>query len=335
MFKSIKINPASRIPKYRQIADGLTGLIESGALQVGDRLPSIDVVSRNTGIAKETVVQAYKHLRSNGIILSSKSRGFYVQTNITGKQWRVLVLFNVMSPSKEIIYKNIMDVLGDKAHVELFFHNYNFEMYENIVRSKADQFHYFIVMPHPDAGADGALQVLPPEKLIVLDTPLQHPVEGASSVVQHFREDVYNVLSSEKERLSKYKRIILLAEDEKNMSAEIFKGIKAFGRHARLPVSIAPKVSEAMLRKGTLFITLTDELLIDCIESLQEAGLRLGRDIGIISYNESPLKRILSGGIATLTSDFAAMGKTAASCILDKQVRVVRNPFSLIIRKSL
>lgn len=332
---NLKINQGSDTPKYRQIADSLTGIIEAGKLKVGDKLPSIDVISRNNNVAKETVVQAYKYLRANGIIVSSQKKGFYVQTNITGKQWRLLVLFNIMSPSKEIMYKGIVNTLKDKAHIELFFHNYNLEMFENIIRSKAAMFHYFIVMPHFDPAAREMLKAIPPERLIILDRPLQKHIKGASSVHQDFREDVYEALTSKKERVTKYKKIVALAPEGGYLPEEIFNGIKKFGAANKMPVVVSNKVQPGMLRPGMLFITLTDDLLISVIEMQQRTSLVLGKDIGVISYNENPLKRILVGGITTLTSDFEQMGRTAAACVLDKKIRVVRNPFSLIIRNSL
>jgi DNA-binding transcriptional regulator YhcF (GntR family) len=331
----LKINPGSDIPKYQQMADSLTGFIESGALKVGDKLPSIDIISRDNKVAKETAVQAYKHLIASGIIISSNKKGFYVQTNVTGKQWRVLVLFNIMSPSKEIMYRGIVDTVKDKAQVELYFHNYNFEMFGNIIRSKAAMFHYFIVMPHYDPAASDVLKLIPPEKLIILDRPLLRPIEGASSVHQDFKEDVYDALTGNKEKIIKYKKIIVLFPGDKNLPAGIVDGIKSFGARNKMAVRVSDTVVPKMLQPGTLFITLTDDLLIGSIELQQQAGLKLGKDIGIISYNENPLKRILSGGIATLSSDFEQMGRTAASCIMDKKVRVVRNPFRLIIRRSL
>ncbi|HEY4148171.1 MAG TPA: GntR family transcriptional regulator [Chitinophagaceae bacterium] len=332
---NLKINQDSDTPKYRQIADSLTGFIEAGELKVGDKLPSIDTVSRSNNVAKETVVQAYKHLRANGIIVSSQKKGFYVQTNVTGKQWRVLVLFNIMSPSKEIMYKGIVNTLKDKAQIELFFHNYNLEMFENIIRSKAAMFHYFIVMPHFDPAAREMLKAISPERLIILDRPLLKHIEGASSVHQNFREDVFDVLTSEKGRIKKYKKIIILAPEGGHLPEEIFNGIKKFGASNKMPVSIAHKAQPGMLKSGTLFISLTDDLLISSIELQQQTSLKIGKDIGIISYNENPLKRILVGGITTLTSDFEQMGKTAAACIMDKKIRVVRNPFYLIIRNSI
>lgn len=332
---NLKINPESNIPKYQQIADGLIGLIEAGVLKVGDKAPSIDAISKSNNVAKVTVVQAYRHLKSSGIIESSEKRGFYIQTNVTNMRWRVLVLFNVMNPSKEIIYKAIVNTLGEGAHVELFFHNYNFEMFENIIRSKAGMFHYCIVMPHFHPDTNKVLESIPPEKLIVLDRPLQHPIPGASAVYQDFKTDVFDALLSQRQAILKYKKIIVLQPTGKGLPTEIADGIKLFGTKNKLPVQVSLEVQEKMLLPDTLFITLTDEILIDLIELQQQTKLKLGKNIGIISYNENPLKRILAGGIATLTSDFEKMGRTAAECITKKTSIVTRNPFYLILRNSL
>ena len=44
--------------------------------------------------------------------------------------------------------------------------------------------------------------------------------------------------------------------------------------------------------------------------------------IGIISYNETPLKKVVENGITTISTDFKAMGKLLANMILEnKKVR--------------
>ena len=293
------------------------------------------MISQHTGVARQTVVQAYKHLKLHGLIESSKTRGFFVQTNNTSQRLRVLVLFNIMSASKELIYQSIEKELKDRAHIELFFHNYNFEVFETIIRTRADMFHYFIVMPHHDPAAIPVLQFIPPEKLILIDRPLQEPIEGVSSIHQDFKMDVFEALLREKKRIMKYKRIVLLFPDEKNLPAGIKDGVKKFGTGQKMPVVLATTADKKLLKTGTLFITSTDEQLISLIELQQQTKLKPGKDIGIISYNESPLKRILSGGIATLSSDFEQMGRMAAQCILQKTTLVKRNPFKLTVRHSL
>lgn len=331
----LKIKHDSNIPKYRQIVDKLTGFIEAGQLKVGDKLPSISQVSSHNNVAKETVVLAYKHLKLNGIIDSNEKKGFYIQTSVIKKRLRVLVLFNIMSPSKETIYNAIQEGLKEKAHLELFFHNYNFETFENIIRSKAAMFHYFIVMPHYDARLGDVLNALPPEKLIIVDRPLLKPIAGASSVHQSFKEDVLDALTSGKSKVLKYNRIVVLFPLNRNVPLEIIDGIKTFGRKNKRPVRAAHSVDNRMMSTGTLFIVLSDDLLINLLELQQQTKLIPGKSIGIISYNESALKRILSGGIATLSSDFEKMGKTVAGVILNKSAIVVRNPFYLKIRNSL
>jgi hypothetical protein len=60
-----------------------------------------------------------------------------------------------------------------------------------------------------------------------------------------------------------------------------------------------------------------------------------GKDFGIISYNETPLKEVLCGGITTLSTDFRQMGQTMASLLGKPGIEVIRNPWCLNLRSSL
>ncbi|WP_332913348.1 substrate-binding domain-containing protein [Algoriphagus boritolerans] len=63
---------------------------------------------------------------------------------------------------------------------------------------------------------------------------------------------------------------------------------------------------------------------------------KLGRDIGVISYNDTPLKEILADGITTISTDFHQMGKTIAEQILGTEDRIpIKNQFRMTLRKSL
>ena len=65
-----------------------------------------------------------------------------------------------------------------------------------------------------------------------------------------------------------------------------------------------------------------------------EKQLHLGEDMGIISYNEAPLKGIVASGITTISTDFARMGKSMATMILDGKKEKIDNPFLLNLRNS-
>jgi len=64
-------------------------------------------------------------------------------------------------------------------------------------------------------------------------------------------------------------------------------------------------------------------------------NLKLGVDLGIISYNETPLKKVVENGITTISTDFDAMGRLLATMILDNNKSQIENKSNLIIRHSL
>jgi len=78
-----------------------------------------------------------------------------------------------------------------------------------------------------------------------------------------------------------------------------------------------------------------DRDLVYLLKQSEKQGLLPGKDVGIISYNDTPLKEILVGGITTLSTDFNLMGKTMASLLNTKSIETIENPWKLIIRKSL
>jgi len=61
----------------------------------------------------------------------------------------------------------------------------------------------------------------------------------------------------------------------------------------------------------------------------------VGKNIGIISYNETPWKRFLIDGITTISTDFKKMGEVAAQMVLNNERKHIEVPFSLTMRKSL
>ena len=75
--------------------------------------------------------------------------------------------------------------------------------------------------------------------------------------------------------------------------------------------------------------------LIVLIKKMRDQRLVLGKDIGIISYNETLLKEIVEGGITTISTDFKEMGKRLAQMIINRERFLIENPNDLIIRNSL
>lgn len=66
---------------YLQVADGLEKLIADDVLKIGDKLPSVRLLSDEYGISVGTAFQAYYHLEGKGLIESRPKSGYYVRFN--------------------------------------------------------------------------------------------------------------------------------------------------------------------------------------------------------------------------------------------------------------
>ncbi|HAT80125.1 MAG TPA: transcriptional regulator, partial [Flavobacterium sp.] len=88
-----------------------------------------------------------------------------------------------------------------------------------------------------------------------------------------------------------------------------------------------------ILKKGDLFITIEESDLVSLVKQVRENEYKLGSDIGIISYNDTPLKELL--GITVISTDFKIMGETATNMILNKKKGKIKVPFNFINRESL
>lgn len=63
---------------YLQIRDRIHRLIQTGALQPGDKLPSIRSLAEGTRVNKLTVIEAYNVLEAEGLIQARQGAGYFV-----------------------------------------------------------------------------------------------------------------------------------------------------------------------------------------------------------------------------------------------------------------
>ena len=76
-----KENFSSEDHLYCQVADGVEKMIGDDILKIGDKLPSVRVLSDEYGISMGTAFQAYYHLEGKGLIESRPKSGYYVRFN--------------------------------------------------------------------------------------------------------------------------------------------------------------------------------------------------------------------------------------------------------------
>ncbi|MDP4215874.1 MAG: PLP-dependent aminotransferase family protein [Bacteroidota bacterium] len=66
---------------YLQVADGIEKMIGEETLRIGDKLPSVRVLSEEYGISMGTAFQAYYHLEGKGLVEARPKSGYYVRFN--------------------------------------------------------------------------------------------------------------------------------------------------------------------------------------------------------------------------------------------------------------
>lgn len=78
MTAVVTIDNDSTVPPYEQLRSQLAFQVRSGHLGVGDRLPTVRQLARDLGLAKNTVVRAYRELEQAGFVVGDGRRGTIV-----------------------------------------------------------------------------------------------------------------------------------------------------------------------------------------------------------------------------------------------------------------
>ena len=74
----IQLNYRDARPIYEQVRDGLRHLVVTGALQAGDKLPSVRALASSLAINPNTIQRAYAQLEMEGYVYSVAGRGTFV-----------------------------------------------------------------------------------------------------------------------------------------------------------------------------------------------------------------------------------------------------------------
>lgn len=152
------------------------------------------------------------------------------------------------------------------------------------------------------------------------------------SVYQDFKSDIYSALTSASDIFAKYTGVGLIFPEQSNHPTEIIDGIKQFCKAQAKKFKIITTATTLKPQKEYVYIAVTEEDLGKLIKKIRSTDLKLGKDVGIISFNETELKELLD--ITVVSTDFEHMGQTAANMILKKNFSQVKNPFTIIKRGS-
>ena len=211
-----------------------------------------------------------------------------------------------------------MEHVGKGVSVDLYFHNYNRRVFDALVTDANGKYTTYIIMPGKFTGIGPLLELL----------------GRYSSVAQNFEKDTYEALCHGLRHIRKYERL-LMVQHEKKEPQERYDGLVRFCAEHGFGHEYLASIRDREIREGDLFILVSDRDLVTLLKQAERQQMTPGREFGIISYNDTPLKEILAGGITTLSTDFRQMGLTLAQLIFQKGIRNIENPWMLNIRRSL
>lgn len=319
--------------KYNLIVSHVTDRIASEEYKKGDWIPSINEFRSLYNLSRDTVYAGLRELRLKGIIDSNPGVGSFVASTKVRTGQNVFLLFNEFNEFKESLYCSFIESVAKDVTVDLFFHNYNRKVFETLLNEANGKYTTYVIMSGKFEGIEPLLQTLS-GRVFLLDH--FHPeLQGKySSVAQNFEKDTYEALVFGLPHLRKYKRIFMVQHEAKE-PLERFTGLQAFCREHEFACDYLDTTANRAMVAGEVYIVVRDNDLAGALKQVDRQNLVLGQDIGIISYNDTPLKEILAGGITTLSTDFTQMGKTMASLIEQRSIHAVENPWKLTIRKSL
>ncbi|TWT93860.1 GntR family transcriptional regulator [Stieleria varia] len=74
----IQVITGSKVPIYRQVVDQIRSAIGSGAVAIGQPLPSVRSLAGELVVNPNTIAKAYAALVADGVVESQQGRGYFV-----------------------------------------------------------------------------------------------------------------------------------------------------------------------------------------------------------------------------------------------------------------
>ena len=142
-----RIDDRRKEPKSKQIIQSVIEAVKTEALRTGERLPSLNNVSFELDVSRDTVQRAYIGLCDRGIIESIPGKGFYVKSRPSDSALSILLVFNKLTAYKKTIYNAFMNSMNTQASVDFHVHDYDPKRFESIIKSHLDRFDYYVIMP--------------------------------------------------------------------------------------------------------------------------------------------------------------------------------------------
>lgn len=337
MLKSVKIDSESEIPKYKQVEELFISDIDAGIFKQGQHIPSINETSEELLLSRDTIEKAYVAMKKKGILLAVRGKGYYVNHVNVSKKLKICLIFNKLSNYKRSIYYSFVKAMGIRASVDVFIYNYDPDEFEVIIDNNLNTYDYFVILPHfkkENASIWEVIKKIPHEKVLIVDRFIED-LKDYPIVYQEYDKDIQSALTCGLDLLQKYHRLNLVFPKAEFYPPYIVRGFRIFCQIHAFPFTIIDRIVETEIQDGEAYIIVSDDDLYAFIRKVRQKKWTLGKECGIVAYNENQVKEILCDGITTISTNHEEIGHLAAHMILTKKFERIKSPFSFIRRNSL
>lgn len=330
-FKNILSNNEQGL-KYKAIEEAIIAAIGEGVVTQGEILPSVNTLSKVCSLSRDTVYKAYSLLKKKSLIESVPNRGYFVSK----PESRVFMLLDTFKAYKEVLYHSFRKALPEEIPLDIRFHHYNINVFETAIKESVGKYSKYVVMNFDNPRIEKILKKIPKEKLLLIDWNI-HTVDGVSKIWQDFGQGVYDALCQHLDKIRKYEKFVFLYPEFTDHPKETIQYIQKFCADHHIDSSTIYSTKQLDIKFGEVYFLVSDRTLAMFLDQCQDKGLVPGKSVGVISFNETPMKKYVYGGITVLSTDFDLMGRKAASFVLDAATEPVdiKIPTRTILRNSL
>jgi DNA-binding transcriptional regulator YhcF (GntR family) len=327
----MEVNFSSNSTKVKQIAEAIRSAISQGEFKEGEILPSINQISTKYNVARDTVFKAFKELKLSGVIQSAPTKGYYVSSSVNN----ILVLLDIFSPYKNDLYIALTKNLGPNNRLDLYFHHYNEEHFNTVIKNSLGKYNRYLVMNLRNDVYSKVLDLIDKSKILLLDFG-KFKKDGFAYVCQGFDTTLYDCLKSGLQLFKKYDKLnFIFPLSSKHPRG----GIKYFNRFCTengfKSALLEESINESDIVKGQAYLIVSHTDLIDVIKICKNKGLKLGVDVGLVTFNDAPMLEVIDNGITSISVDFKQMGVLSARFINSNERIKAYVPTRLIVRGSL
>lgn len=297
--------------KVQQLTDYIQKYISASDLQTGDKLPSINHLSKKYSVSRDTVFKAFTDLKKRGIIDSVHGKSYFVATHSKS----ILLLLDEYTPFKEVLYNTFRTSLPSYYNIDLWFHQYNEHLFNQIISNSVGMYSSYIVMNYDNEKISDVLANIDKKKLLLLDFG-KFDKKGYSYVCQDFDQSLYNALGRIKVQLKKYNKLYFVFNRYHKHPQSSKHYFSQFCLDNNFAFEIIDEVTDkTTLQENSFYLVIKQQDIVNIIRQGKKVNLKIQKDYGLLAYNDNPFFEIIESGVSSIGIDWHKMGEKAASFV--------------------